>query len=171
MRRRNTTKKNKMRKNKTHKNKKSQRLWKQKGCSRYTINRRKNMKGGCGCNLQTGGMGMSMSNIPPPLIGSPYNINENAGQSNYYENNTEQNGNLQTMGIISERNNGIYPPIFKGGKKRKFKGGGLIPQDLVNLGRIGTYGLGSAYNSVRGYDIPTNPLPYEQELIMHSNKF
>ena len=165
-----TTKNNKMRKNKTRKNKKSQRLWKQKGCSRHTINKRKNMKGGCGCNLQAGGMGMSMSNIPPPLIGSPWS-NENAGQSNYYKKNTESNGNPQTMGIISERNNGIYPPIFKGGKKRKFKGGGLIPQDLVNLGRIGSFGLGSAYNSARGYDIPTNPLPYEGQLTRYSNKF
>ena len=109
-------------------------------------------------------------NIPPPLIGSPW-TSENAGQSNYYKNNTEPNGNPQTMGIISERSNGIYPPIFKGGKKRKFKGGGLIPQDLVNLGRISAFGLGSAYNGTRGYDIPVNPLPYEGQLTRYSNKF
>jgi hypothetical protein len=46
----------------------------------------------------------------------------------------------------------------------KKRGGGLIPQDLVNFGRTFTYGLGSAYNAINGYQQPVNPLPYKDQL-------
>jgi len=44
--------------------------------------------------------------------------------------------------------------------KTKKTGGGLIPQDLVNLGRDMMYNMGSAYNSFNGYPQPVNPAPY-----------
>jgi hypothetical protein len=46
----------------------------------------------------------------------------------------------------------------------KKRGGGFIPQDLVNFGRTFTYGLGSAYNAINGYPQPVNPLPYKDQL-------
>ena len=63
----------------------------------------------------------------------------------------------------SETNQQTYQ---KGGYKQSRKrGGGIIPQDLVNLGRGVAYGLGSAYNSLAGYPTPVNPLPYKDQLI------
>ena len=44
------------------------------------------------------------------------------------------------------------------------KGGGIIPQDLLNLGRGMTYGLGSAYNGLAGYASPVNPMPWKGQL-------
>ena len=45
------------------------------------------------------------------------------------------------------------------------RGGGIIPQDLVNLGRNITYGFGSAYNAINGYPAPVNPMPYNGQLV------
>lgn len=50
------------------------------------------------------------------------------------------------------------------------KGGGLIPQDLVNLGRNFEYNMNSAYNSLNGYKAPVNPLPYKDQLTNTANK-
>jgi hypothetical protein len=46
------------------------------------------------------------------------------------------------------------------------KGGGfsLIPQDLVNLGRDVSFNFKSAYNSLNGYKVPVDPLPYKDQL-------
>jgi hypothetical protein len=49
-------------------------------------------------------------------------------------------------------------------KSRGKQGGGLIPQDLVNLGQDFTYNLKSAYNALNGYSAPVNPLPYKDQL-------
>jgi hypothetical protein len=65
-----------------------------------------------------------------------------------------------------------------GGKKRKqpkskrrnksmnklMKAGGLIPQDLVNLGNDFSFNLKSAYNAINGYKAPIDPLPYKDQL-------
>ena len=48
-------------------------------------------------------------------------------------------------------------------KTKSLRGGGLIPQDLVNLGRGFMYNIGSAYNAVNGYKAPINPLPYKDQ--------
>ena len=45
------------------------------------------------------------------------------------------------------------------------RGGGILPQDLVNLGRNITYNLGSAYNAINGYPAPVNPMPYNDQLV------
>jgi hypothetical protein len=49
-------------------------------------------------------------------------------------------------------------------KNRAKKGGGILPQDLVNLGQDFTFNLKSAYNSLNGYNAPVNPLPYKDQL-------
>ena len=65
----------------------------------------------------------------------------------------------QTEGVINGR-------ALTGGKSRsrKSRGGGFIPQDLVNVGRQAMFGLGSAYNALAGYQAPVNPMPYQDQL-------
>lgn len=48
-------------------------------------------------------------------------------------------------------------------RKSRSRGGGLIPQDLVNLGNDMTFQLKSTYNALNGYNAPTNPLPYKDQ--------
>lgn len=48
---------------------------------------------------------------------------------------------------------------------RSQQGGGLIPQDIVNLGRSLTTGLGNVYNSVSGQALAPSPLPYKDQPI------
>lgn len=52
-------------------------------------------------------------------------------------------------------------------KKRKSKtqkgGINFLGQDLINVGRQLQYGLGSAYNGIRGYASPVNPLPWKDQ--------
>ena len=81
------------------------------------------------------------------------------------------------------RDVGANPPFtfLKGGKmrktrnkrsknkniKRKFKtqkgGINFLGQDLINVGRQIQYGVGSAYNGIRGYTSPVNPLPWKDQ--------
>jgi hypothetical protein len=49
-------------------------------------------------------------------------------------------------------------------KTNSLKGGGLVPQDLVNLGSDFTFNLKSAYNAFNGYKPPVDPLPYKGQL-------
>lgn len=57
----------------------------------------------------------------------------------------------------------------KSNKSKTIKGGGLIPQDLLNLGRDFSFNFKSAYNSLNGYKAPVNPLPYKDQLL-NTNK-
>ena len=55
----------------------------------------------------------------------------------------------------------------KKGKKCKSmnkRGGGIVPQDLVNLGRDVSFNFKSAYNALNGYSAPMSPLPYKDQL-------
>lgn len=49
-------------------------------------------------------------------------------------------------------------------KSKSMKAGGLVPQDLVNLGRNFSFNLKSAYNSLNGYHRPVSDMPYEDQL-------
>ena len=53
------------------------------------------------------------------------------------------------------------------------RGGGLIPQDLVNLGRDFTHNFKSAYNALNGYPSPVDPAPYKGQLTgaLNNNRF
>ena len=72
------------------------------------------------------------------------------------------------------RNVGANPPFtyLKGGKRRnkskrksKTQKGGInfLGQDLINVGRQMQYGVGSAYNGIRGFTSPVNPLPWKDQ--------
>jgi hypothetical protein len=52
-------------------------------------------------------------------------------------------------------------------------GGGLIPQDMLNLGRDFSYNFKSAYNALNGYKPPVDPAPYKGQLTgaLNYNKF
>jgi hypothetical protein len=139
--------------------------------------------GSCGCGLQTGGTcsacgpdapivirggGCSNNGIPYPngLVGSGWSINHTPGTGvvgdyNHYKFNTQVN-NPQMQMIAT----GAAKPFLGGGRKGQ-KGGAFdnfLFQDVINLGRQLSYGLGSAYNTVAGYAPPVNPLPWKGQL-------
>ncbi len=110
----------------------------------------------------------------PALIGSPYSATNLPGQagvdgvSNYYPHNNYTPFDPQTQNIIQERDQTSLVGGSRRRRKHKSKkgkrGGGFLPQDLVNVGRNLTFGLGSAYNAFNGYPAPVNPMPYEGHL-------
>ncbi len=139
--------------------------------------------GGCGCGgtgLQAGGS--SSGTYPNGLVGSSWTpkisgwpgVDGINGNRNYLAHN-DYKVDPQTQGIISERS--TY--VTKGGRRHKNRtskkgrrgrgrgrrGGGFLPDDLVNLGRQVSYGVGSAYNTLAGYPQPVNPLPYKDQLV------
>ena len=131
--------------------------------------------GTCGI-VQSGG------NMPGPFIGSPWGakVNEWPGMNgisndrNYLNSYSGTISNDPQTQMLPPDANAGYKTLSRmiGGKKKKRKaqcGGGLIPQDLVNLGRNFSFNLQSAYNSLNGYQQPVNPMPYKDQLPRSSN--
>jgi hypothetical protein len=97
-----------------------------------------------------------------------------SGNRNYYSYNN-YNVDPQTQGVVNGR------ALSGGSRRRRYgnrhsrshshrqRGGGLIPQDLVNMGRQMLFGAGSAYNAYGGYAAPTNPLPWKGQLASTPN--
>jgi hypothetical protein len=117
-----------------------------------------NMKGGecTSCmNMKGGNFYKPAAPVPYPLVGDPWTpsikgwpgVDGIDNNRNYLSNNLYNEGDPQTM-------------MKLGGSKKK-KGGGLIPQNLVNLGRDIAFNFKSMSNSLDGYPAPTNPLPYK----------
>ena len=125
--------------------------------------------------------------IPGPMVGSSWGapidkwpgVNGTGGDRNFLksydaENNiVAKNPQLQMItgdsGYTGSRNwNSITGGRRKSGRtksrSKSVKGGGLIPQDLVNLGSDFSFNLKSAYNSLNGYKAPVDPLPYKDQL-------
>jgi hypothetical protein len=102
---------------------------------------------------------------PPLLPGNSHtwpgvsNINN---VSNYYDKNIYQPNDVSRQMI----NSGSAQPFSVGGKKhrKKISGGGLIPDNLINLGNMFKYGSESVYNTINGYQTPVNPLPWKDQL-------
>lgn len=140
---------------------------------------------------QTQSGGMKMGGSDPALIGSPWTANisswpgvaGNDGQSNFFSLNKYTPFSPETQ-MGQERVGAIFPPenVRGGGKrgvkskrtrkyrihknkiKKTLKGGSsFIGQDLLNSGRSIAYGLGSAYNTLLGYPLPVDPLPYSDQ--------
>jgi len=131
------------------------------------------------CKMMGGENKMKGGNpgIPYPngLVGAPFNaaslqglpgVDGVQGGRNYIPPN-----NYKVDPQTSMISTGAQPPFSIGGKKqartRKQKGGTMsnfLGQDLINLGRQFSYGLGSAYNALAGYSAPTNPLPWKGQL-------
>lgn len=141
--------------------------------------------GNCGCGLQMGGQkggcqtclgggvavqsGGGIGYIGNPTVGTPWTpkINDwpgvagKDGQTNFFPMAKYDKPYLQTQ-QVSERDQQTYMKDMNGGSRRR-RAGGILPQDLVNLGRSMVYGVGSAYNSLNGYPAPANPLPYKDQ--------
>jgi hypothetical protein len=88
------------------------------------------------------------------------------GGSNIATNTT--NNNIDLIKYNTYANDISRQIKMSGGKKqkqtRKYKGGSiLIPQDLVNLGRQLTTGLGNTYNTFNGLPLFKSPLPWKDQ--------
>jgi hypothetical protein len=138
-------------------------------------------RGGCGCGVQSGG---SSGKYPDGLTGSPWTPNGNwpgtnnvAGDFNHYALNTYKvdpqtfmgsEGNTQPwytgmIGKLNPQGGGKRKHKHRKTHKRGKRAGGLIPQDLVNLGRSILYQGESEANALTGYKAPVNPLPWKDQ--------
>jgi len=131
--------------------------------------------GTCGlqCGLQNGGaFYKTASPMPGPFVGAPWGANINqwpsvnavSGDRNYLPSYDAKNGIIDNDPALQMKLGGRRSK--KRTAKRSMKrGGGLIPQDLINLGRDMSFNFKSTYNSLNGYAAPTNPLPYKDQLM------
>ena len=101
------------------------------------------------------------------LVGSAWTANANTwpgvngvgGDNNHLSLNNYVNDTSRQM--VSTGAN--FP--FAGGKKSKsYKGGSILPQNLINVGRNFMYNIGASNNAYNGYAAPVNPMPYKQSL-------
>ena len=129
------------------------------------------------------------------LVGSPWmgnsdtwpGVNGVGGDSNHLELNTYNNdvsrqmvdlgANYPFNGMLSGGGRRRHPKgcgymkcLSKArghGRKHKktLRGGGLLPQNLVNVGRNFMYNIGAGNNEYNGYATPPRPMPYEDQLV------
>ena len=106
------------------------------------------------------------------LVGSPWSgnsetwsgVNGVGGDSNHYKLNTYDND-------VSRQN----PPLSGGRRRRRQKhkktlrGGGFIPQNLVNVGRNFMHNIGASNNEINGYAAPPRPMPYQDQLVRNNS--
>jgi hypothetical protein len=149
------------------------------GCKCSTC--KKNMRGGGGCSTSNNG-------IPYPngLVGKPFVDPINlpgakgiGGDANYYSLNKYINDVSRQMIDVGANKPFLGYYGVKGGKRshsmkktKKQRGGdfsNFIGQDIINLGRQFTYGLGSAFNTLNGTPGPVNPLPWKGQLTQAAN--
>jgi len=141
--------------------------------------------GHCGQCVQSGGSFYKpAAPIPGPFVGSawgaPINqwpgVNGVSGDRNFltnYDNNTNDIVGKDPALQMTMNDAGYQTLNSKVGGKhvrksrshsKKTSGGGLVPQDLVNLGNSVSYNFKSAYNGINGYAAPVNPLPYKDQM-------
>ena len=161
----------------------SRKIWNMSGCGHKKISKScpfckmKMQRGGtcdtCKLGIQNGGgtnFYKPASPIPGPFVGSAWNgsvsgwpgVNGIGSDRNYLAQNMYY-VDPQTMMKLGGRRK-KQSKNNKKNKNNEKNGGGLIPQDLVNLGRDISYNMGSAYNSLNGYPQPVNPSPYIDQL-------
>jgi hypothetical protein len=144
------------------------------------------MKGGkkshkCNCACKTCQRGGSHLPYPNGLLGNAWTpaisgwpgVDGVSMGRNHLGYNTYNNDVSRQM-----RDVGANPPFtyLKGGKRRntskrnnkrksKTQKGGInfLGQDLINVGRQIQYGVGSAYNGIRGFTSPVSPLPWKDQ--------
>ena len=132
------------------------------------------MRGGtCGGMCQKMPMAGGNHNLPTPgpLVGRPWTP-DSTGNDNYYADNMYPTDvQMNTMSSATQNdltNTSLSNQIVGGGRRSRRRGrgrgGGFIPQDLVNFGRSFGDGLGSAYNSLAGLPQGRSSLPYLDQL-------
>ena len=141
---------------------------------------RKGMRGGscssCSNINQLGGnFYKPAAPIPGPFVGNSWNtqvedwpgVNGVGGDRNYLSYNSYPTDPQTAMRLNggAKTNRRKYKKIKSKSKRySRRRKGGLLPQDLVNLGRDISFNMGSAYNALNGYPAPVNPLPYKDQL-------
>jgi hypothetical protein len=137
-------------------------------------------KGGCGegggtCPLLKGG---SSNDLQGQSWGADFKwpgTNHVSGDYNHYALNKYEPVDISRQMIAT----GAQPPFLGGAKKnknkknksKKQKGGAFsnfLTQDLVNVGRQLQFGLGTAYNGIKGYEAPISPMPWQQPYLSKS---
>jgi hypothetical protein len=164
-----TSKKHKRKKIKTKS--KKQKIYSMRGCSKYKCNKH---KGGSGCgNTDCPIAPYAFKGGNKAFFGEPWgtSINKWSGVDGL-------SGNRNHYSLMNTTLNPQQQMLLKGGKRKrisrklkghKLKGGGLLPQDLVNLGRDVMFNAKSASNILNGYELPTDPSPYRGHLL-NNNK-
>ena len=132
----------------------------------------------CSCASASEMMGGSGA-IPGPIVGNYWGSNPSqlpgangvGGDRNLLPYNTYQPVDISRQ--MALRGGGKHTKGKKRLVKRKksMKGGGIMPQDLLNLGRDFAFNMESAYNSIRGMPAPVNPLPYKDQLMTDATKY
>jgi len=128
----------------------------------------------CGTCNQSGGDSFYKppAPIPGPFVGQSWTpemsrwpgVNGIGGDSNYLAQNLYNHGDPQTMMKLGGSKRNKSKRINRCNRSKRLRGGGLVPQDLVNLGNDMSFNFKSAYNALSGYAAPTNPLPYRDQL-------
>lgn len=55
--------------------------------------------------------------------------------------------------------------------KKNHRGGGFLPQNLVNVGRNFMNTIGASNNAMNGYAAPVKPMPFQDQLVTDNSKF
>jgi hypothetical protein len=121
-----------------------------------------------------------INSIPGPFVGSAWggSLNKWPGMNgiggdrhflkNYDADNNIVSQNPQLQMSMGDSGYNTLKSITGGNKKKSsrksMKAGGIVPQDLVNLGSDFSFNLKSAYNALNGYKAPVDPLPYKDQL-------
>lgn len=104
------------------------------------------------CGLHSGG---GLNAVPGPFVGKqPWTPSNWPGQ----------NGIGGDTNYLKQYNTNNDPALQMKLYDTGYKGGGLIPQDLLNLGRDFEYNFKTAYNTINGYKPPVDPAPYKGQL-------
>ena len=129
---------------------------------------------GCGTCNQFGGNHFYKppAPIPGPFVGQSWTpkisgwpgVNGISGDRNYLAQNLYNHGDPQTMMKLGGSKRNKSKRINRSKLSKGLIGGGLVPQDLVNLGSDMSFNFKSAYNALNGYAAPVNPLPYRDQL-------
>ena len=135
------------------------------------------------CSCASGMMGGS-NPIPGPIVGNVWGsqpselpgANGVGGDRNLLPYNTYQPVDISRQmvlegGMRSRRSKRSKRSKKNKNKKTALRGGGIMPQDLLNLGRDFAFNMESAYNSIRGMPAPVNPLPYKDQLMADATKY
>lgn len=131
-------------------------------------------------NPQSGGTYIPPGVTPGPFVGGPYSPTKLPGENgiggdrNYYPLNNQVNNPQLQMSMNDAGYKNMYSKVggyryskdtsISSNSSKHKKGGGIIPEDLVNLGRDFSFNLKSAYNALNGYSAPVDPAPYKGQL-------
>ena len=146
--------------------------------------------GGCGCGKGGGRGHIGGSSYANGLVGSAWSsspetwpgVNGVGGGSNHLSLNTYNNDISRQMLDIGANSpfNGMKGGRSRGrgrsrsrsrSRGRNLRGGNLLPQNLVNVGRSFIHNIGAGNNTMNGYAQPVSPMPYENQLVSNNSKF